>query len=205
MLPDENTMALWKKRPDGPAQNRIWELDFLRGIAIVLMLLFHGGFDVTELAGKHTVFGIRWNLGSPAFQVAVAVFAGLFIVLCGISSTLTRSNARRGLKLLVVAALVTAASFVFNREETIYFGILHCLGVCILIYGAVFRKAGPWLLAGAGALVFVLNAGISALLKGTPVHTDWLAPFGIISDSFSSFDYFPLLPWFGPTPHRADT
>jgi uncharacterized membrane protein len=197
MLADGKTMPHLEKRPDEPAKNRIWEIDFLRGVAIVLMLLFHGGFDITELAGKHVVFGIRWNLGSSGFQVAVAVFAGLFILLCGISSTLTRSNVRRGLKLLAVAALVTAASFVFNREETIYFGILHCLGVCILVYGAVFRKTGPWLLAGASGLVFILNAGVSALMKGTPVHTDWLAPFGIISDAFSSFDYFPLLPWFG--------
>jgi uncharacterized membrane protein len=52
-------------------------------------------------------------------------------------------------------------------------------------------------LAVAGFLVFVLNAAVSALLKGVAIHFDWLAPFGIISDSFSSFDYFPLLPWFG--------
>jgi uncharacterized membrane protein len=197
MLADGKTMPLLKKKPDKPPKSRIWEIDFLRGVAVVLMLLFHGGFDITELAGKHTVFGIRWNLGSPGFQVAVAVFAGLFIVLCGISSTLTRSNVRRGLKLLVVAALISAASYFFNREETIYFGILHCLGVCILIYGAIFRKAGPGLLAGAGFLVFVLNAAVSSLLKSTPIHMDWLVPFGIISDTFSSFDYFPLLPWFG--------
>ena len=197
MLADGKTMPLLKKKPDKPPKSRIWEIDFLRGVAVVLMLLFHGGFDITELAGKHTVFGIRWNLGSPGFQVAVAVFAGLFIVLCGISSTLTRSNVRRGLKLLVVAALISAASYFFNREETIYFGILHCLGVCILIYGAIFRKAGPGLLAGAGVLVFVLNAAVAALLKSTPIHSDWLAPFGVFSDTFSSFDYFPLLPWFG--------
>jgi uncharacterized membrane protein len=197
MLADGNPMPHLEKRPDKPAKNRIWEIDFLRGVAIVLMLLFHGGFDITELAGKHVVFGIRWNLGSPGFHVAVAFFAGLFILLCGVSSTLTRSNVRRGLKLLGVAILVTAASFVFNREETIYFGILHCLGVCILVYGAVFRRAGPGMLAGAGVFVFALNAAVSALLKSTPIRTDWLAPFGVISDTFSSFDYFPLLPWFG--------
>lgn len=180
-----------------PVRTRIGEIDFLRGVAILLMLLFHAGFDITELAGKHVVFGIRWNLGSPGFQVAVAFFAGLFILLCGISSTLTRSNIRRGVKLLGVAALVTAASYVFNREETIYFGILHCLGVCILLYGAAFRKAGPVVLAAAAALVFVLNTAVKAGLKGIPIHGDWLAPFGIISDTFSSFDYFPLLPWFG--------
>ena len=197
MLPDGNPMLLWKKRAEGSDKNRIWEIDFLRGLAVILMLFYHGGFDITELAGKHTVFGIRWDLGSPGFQVAVAFFAGLFILLCGISSTLTRSNVRRGWKLLGVAALVTAASYVFNREETIYFGILHCLGACILVYGWAMEKAKPWLLAAAALGVFSLSLVLPAALGHTPIRFDWLAPFGIISDTFSSYDYFPLLPWFG--------
>jgi len=176
---------------------RIWEIDFLRGLAILLMLLYHAGFDLTELAGIRRAFGIVWDLNRPGFQIAVVVFAGLFILLCGISSTLTRSNFRRGWRLLAVAALVTAASFLFNREETIYFGILHCLGVCILIYGAAFQNAKPRLLAEVGLFVVGLSFALPALLRGTPVRFNWLAPFGIISDTFSSFDYFPLLPWFG--------
>jgi len=192
-------MAFKNKRSGKRAlvSSRIWEIDFLRGLSIILMLLYHGGFDITELAGKHTVFGIRWNLGSPGFQVAVAVFSGLFILLCGISSTLTQSNVRRGLKLLAVAALVTAASYVFNREEAIYFGILHCLGACILIYGWALEKAKPGLLAAAGLGVFGLSLVLTAAVGRTPIRFDWLAPFGIISGTFSSYDYFPLLPWFG--------
>jgi uncharacterized membrane protein len=199
MLPDGNAMVLRKKRRDEPllVTSRIWEIDFLRGLSIVLMLLYHGGFDITELAGKHTVFGIRWNLGSPGFQVAVALFAGLFILLCGISSTLTRSNVRRGLMLLGVAALVTIASFFFNREEVIYFGILHCLGACILIYGWTLEKTGPWLIAAVGLGVFGLSLVLPAVLGRTPIRFNWLAPIGIVSDTFSSYDYFPLLPWFG--------
>jgi len=197
MLPDEIIMVPWKKRRDGRASPRIWEIDFLRGLSIILMLFYHGGFDITELAGKHAIFGIRWNLGSPGFQIAVDVFAGLFVLLCGVSSTLTRSNVRRGLKLLGVAALVTAASYVFKREEAIYFGILHCLGACILIYGGTLERAKPRLLAAAGLGVFGLSLVLPAALGGAPIRFDWLAPLGIISDSFSSYDYFPLLPWFG--------
>ncbi len=197
MLADEKTMVRWKKRREGPAPPRIWEIDFLRGLSLILMLFYHGGFDITELAGKHTVFGIRWDLGSPGFQVAVDVFAGLFILLCGVSSTLTRSNVRRGFRLLAVAALVTAASYVFNGEETIYFGVLHCLGACILIYGWTLEKAKPWLLAAAGLGVFALSFILPAVSGNAPVRSDWLAPFGIVRDTFSSYDYFPLLPWFG--------
>jgi uncharacterized membrane protein len=29
------------------------------------------------------------------------------------------------------------------------------------------------------------------------VRFDWLLPFGIHSPGFSSFDYFPLIPWLG--------
>ncbi len=197
--PERKKMAFKNKRPGGRAlvSSRIWEIDFLRGLAVILMLFYHGGFDITELAGKHIVFGIRWNLGSSGFKVAVAVFAGLFILLCGVSSTLTRSNVRRGLKLLGVAALVTAASFFFNREETIYFGILHCLGACILIYGWILEKAKPAILAAGGLGVFGLSLFLQAAVGHTPIRFDWLAPFGIISDTFSSYDYFPLLPWFG--------
>jgi uncharacterized membrane protein len=193
-------MTLWKKRtaPSIPVSSRIWELDFLRGTAIFLMVLYHLGFDLTELCGIRAIFGIRLNfMSSRGMQTAVLVFAGLFIVLCGISSTLTRSNARRGLELLGIAVLVTAASYFFNRDEVIYFGILHCLGLCILIYGWMLDKAGPGLLAAASVGVFVLRAVIKLLLRNTPIRFDWLLPFGITSDSFSTFDFFPLLPWLG--------
>ena len=42
-----------------------------------------------------------------------------------------------------------------------------------------------------------LGVVIDHLLKGVPIRSDWLLPFGIHSPAFGSFDYFPLFPWFG--------
>ncbi len=178
-------------------EDRIWEIDFLRGLAILLMVLYHFGYDLTELAGIRRVLGIDFDLLSGPFQAAVAVFAGVFVVLCGVSSGLPRSNPKRGLKLLAAALLITAASYVFDPQEVIVFGILHCLAVCILIYGLTLEKAKPSLILAAAAGVLALSLGLPALLKNTAVHTDaWLA-VGVHRVGFSTFDYFPLLPWLG--------
>jgi len=176
---------------------RIWELDFLRGAAIILMVLYHLGFDLTEFCGIRSLLGIRFNIFSRGIAAAQLVFAGVFIVLCGISSTLTRSNVRRALKILAVAVAVTVVTYFFNASSAIYFGILHCLGISILIYGLTLQKTGAVASAAAGAFVLVLSVALSAVMKDVFVGFDWLMPFGITSGTFSSYDYFPLLPWFG--------
>lgn len=176
---------------------RIWEIDFLRGLSIILMIGYHLLFDLGEMAGVKSVLFFSTDLWSPAWIAAQDFFAGLFVVLSGASSTLSRGNVRRALKLLAVALLVSAATFVFNRAATVHFGILHCLAVSILLYGLAFEKAKPAILAAAGAAVIGLSLAKPLVLKGVAIGFDWLLPIGIHSPRYGSFDYFPLLPWFG--------
>ena len=180
-----------------PSRTRIWEVDFLRGLSIILMVGYHLLYDLGEMVGVKSFLGFSTDLSTPAWTIAQYFFAGLFVVLSGISSTLSRGNVRRALKLLAVALLVTAATFVFDRSSAILFGILHCLAVSILIYGLVFEKAGAPACAAAGAAIVALSAVIPVVLKSVPIQSDWLLPFGIHSPALGSFDYFPLLPWFG--------
>jgi uncharacterized membrane protein len=176
---------------------RVWEIDFLRGLAIILMVGYHLLFDLGEFRGIKRFLGFSTDLSSVAWSAAQYFFAGLFVVLSGISSTLSRSNIRRGLRLLAVSLAVSAVTYVFDPSSAIYFGILQCLAFSMLIYGAAFEKAGPIACAAWGALVLGLGAAIPILKKGLAVRSDWLLPFGIHSPSFSSFDYFPLIPWLG--------
>jgi uncharacterized membrane protein len=177
------------------ARARIWEIDFLRGLSILLMVGYHLLYDLGQMVGIGSFLGFSTDLSTRPWTIAQFFFAGLFVVLSGISSTLSRGNVRRALKLLAVAFLVTAATFVFDRSSTILFGILHCLAVSILIYGLVLEKAGATACAAAGAGVIGLSVVIPAVLKGVPIRFDWLLPFGIHSPTYSSFDYFPLFPW----------
>jgi uncharacterized membrane protein len=176
---------------------RIWEIDFLRGLAIILMVGYHLLFDLGEFGGLKRFLGFSTDLSSAAWTAAQYFFAALFIVLSGISSTLSRSNVRRGLKLLAVSLAVTVVTYVFEPTSAVYFGILQCLAVSILIYGAAFEKAGPVTCAAWGAVVLGVRAALPMLTKGLAIRFDWLLPFGIHGPGFSSFDYFPLIPWLG--------
>jgi uncharacterized membrane protein len=183
------------KKADGA--QRIWEIDFLRGLAIILMVGYHLLFDLGEFSGVKRFLGFSTDLSSVAWSAAQYFFAGLFIVLSGISGTLSRSNLRRGLKLLAVSVAVTVATYVFDPTSAVYFGILQCLAVSMLIYGAALEKVGPVACAVWGALAIGLGAALPVLQKALAVRFDWLLPLGIHSPSFSSFDYFPMIPWFG--------
>ena len=185
----ENSSAL-------PRQ-RIWEIDFLRGVAIILVVGYHLLFDLGEFVGTKRFLGFSTDLSSVAWTIAQHFFAGLFVLLSGTSSTLTRSNVRRGLRLLAVSLAVTAVTYIFDPTSAIYFGILQCLAVSMLLYGAAFEKAGAFACAAWGTLVLILAAVLPILRKMPALRTDWLLPFGLTSPSFSSFDYFPLIPWLG--------
>jgi len=176
---------------------RLWEIDFLRGLAILLMVGYHLLFDLGTFAQVPRFLGFSTDLSSTSWVIAQYFFAGLFVVLSGISSTLTRSNIRRGLRLLALSFVVTAVTYVFDSSSAVWFGILQCLGVSILIYGAAFAKARPLACGLWGAAIVGLTPLLALLKTSVVIPFDWLLPFGLYSPSFSSFDYFPLIPWLG--------
>lgn len=196
----EETIAASGRGPAVPVpakRARIWEIDFLRGVSIILVVGYHLLFDLGEFAGLPRFLGWSTNLSSAAWQVAQHFFAGLFVLLSGTSSTLTRSNLRRGLRLLAVSFLVTAATYAFDPSSAVFFGILQCLAVSMLLYGAVFEKAKARVCALCGAVVLGSTPFLPVLKKALALRSDWLMPLGLPSPSYSSFDYFPLIPWLG--------
>lgn len=177
--------------------SRIWEIDFLRGLSILLVIGYHLLFDLGEFAGVRTFLGFTTDLSTVAWTIAQHFFAGLFVVMSGTSSTLTRSNLRRGLRLLGISFAVTAATYIFDPSSAVWFGILQCLAVSMLLYGAAFSRVGAAACAAWGTVVLGLGAALPAVKKALAVRFDWLLPLGIHGPAFSSYDYFPLIPWFG--------
>ena len=170
---------------------RIWELDALRGIMILGVVGVHLLFDLDYFLGIDVV-------KNPVLQYCLDRCGFLFVVLSGLSVTLGKHNIKRGLQVLgygMVITLVTAGMYFLgfaDRFIIIYFGVLHLLGVCMLLW-SLFKKLPPW----AAALLGAGFVALGVLLRHVRADTVWLVPLGVTFPGFSSSDYFPLLPHLG--------
>ncbi len=181
---------------------RLYMIDSLRGLAIVLMVVYHAFYNIRYLFGNP--FG--WTMRLYPVQQAAC---WLFILVSGFSFSLSRSNVRRGLLVSACGLGLTAFTMVFMPSERIVWGVLSLLGAAMLLTQAALpllrRIPAEWGLAGSAGL-FVLTRDIQygwlgfeghwlAALPGALYQTRWLFPLGFPSEGFWSADYFPLLPW----------
>lgn len=187
-------------------RKRIYFLDELRGFAILCMIVHHAFLDVGD------VLGLTW--GYRIFDALCTVqpaFWAIFIIISGICSRLSRNTIKRGFVVLGAGLIITLFTavimpmFGFTGSE-IYFGILHCLGCCMIITGLlmpVISKINYKLGAVISAFSFIFTYGINT---GTMLFTliklpaswyqyDFLAPLGVYSKNFESADYFSIIPW----------
>ena len=132
---------------------RAWELDALRGLAILGVVWDHTMFDLAYM------FRYEWQtLGADGLLkmsdfdrtyhegllrvFGWPVFVFIFFFVSGICTTFSRNNAWRGLKLALVAVCVSTVTYLIDEYmgmsgTFILFGVLHCLALCILLYSLV--------------------------------------------------------------------
>ena len=161
---------------------RIWELDALRGICLLGMVGIHLLYDL--------------NISLPLPLHLLQDWGGCaFVLLSGICVTLGHHPLRRGLVVLgcgMVCTLVTWGMYRLgfaSRQLVIWFGVLHCLGACMLLWPLFRRMSSGWL-GFLGGMVIILGFLLENLLLSTPL----LVPLGIVFPGFASADYFPLIP-----------
>lgn len=173
-------------------KNRIWELDAFRGLCVLGMIVIHFVFDLVYLYGL-----VDWQ-PSEAFLFVQNWGGTLFLLLSGVCVTLGSRSVRRGFIVFGAGLLVSAVTWgmyqfaSYHAGIIIYFGVLHCLGICMLLWPC-FKKLPWWSLVIIGVVLVALGLW----LKGIHVPYPWLIPLGVRSESFASSDYFPLLPNFG--------
>ncbi len=170
---------------------RIWELDALRGVCILCVIVVHFLFDLSFFGGL--------DLTLPAWYVFIQEYGGaIFVVLSGVCVTLGSKSVRRGLIVFACGMLITAVTYGMYRlgmsgaDVVVKFGVLHLLGVCMLVYPA-FKKLPPAALALLGLAIAITGYAI----RGVVVPQHWLFPLGLTYEGFTSSDYFPLFPQLG--------
>jgi len=172
---------------------RYSEVDILRGIAVVMMVIFHFVFDLNYF----NVY--KFNIYNGFWLYFARLIAIIFIFLVGVSLTLVyyRKNYgfldyfKKGSVVFGFGLLITLATWLFAREGTIIFGILHFIGVSIIL-GSLFLRFKNLNLVLGGILI-----GLGFYIKNFIVSYPWLMWLGLKFNNFNTLDYFPLLPWFG--------
>ena len=186
------------------SSQRFWEVDALRGIAIVMMVVYHLLWDLW-------VFGDAPNIVLYAgfWKYFQRTCASLFLILVGISLTISYNRARStkgsvGLykKLLLRGAFVFSLGMVITlvlyaiRTHTgfdvhVEFGILHLIGFSI-------AASYPFLrLRWANLFLWAIFFTAGSFVQEIHVDTQWLVWLGLTPNFYAPVDFFPVIPYFG--------
>lgn len=169
-------------------------LDALRGGAILAMVVFHLGWDLTafSLIGPELATAPAWVL----FGLAVtATFLGLVGVNLALATRHGLRPARFLRRLAVIgaaAAAVSLGTWVFDPGNVVHFGILHCIALGSVL-ALPFLRAPAWLVVAAAAAILAAPS----LLRGEAFSGPGWYWLGLAAEVPPAADYVPILPWFG--------
>ncbi|OKY77817.1 MAG: putative membrane protein [Candidatus Methanohalarchaeum thermophilum] len=177
---------------------RFWEIDFLRGVAIFLMVAYHFIFDLDYFNL------IKLNLEQGIWPILARSIAFIFIYLVGVSLTLSYSRAvlkgrknlrskylKRGIKIFSWGLLITLITRIVVPEAFIIFGVLHLIGLSIILAYPLLKYTKLNLILS----ILILLA--STYINNITLNTSLFLWIGLKPLNFYTLDYFPLLPWFG--------
>lgn len=182
--------------------SRLWEIDCARGVAILMMIVFHTVFDLSFFAI------VPVDAGTGFWRYFAYATAAFFLLIVGISLVISHDRAAvklsgfplaqkfllRGAGIVALGLLVTLATWLYLPQGYVIFGILHLIGVSVMLSPLFFRFRA-WNIP-AGILCILIGWFVTSRisLSSPPLV---LLPFGIHAPAFWSVDYTPLFPWLG--------
>lgn len=184
---------------------RLHLLDALRGFTLINMIAYHGIWNLVYL------FGVQapWYRGTPGYLWQQWI-CWTFILLSGFCFRLGRRPLKRGLTVFGCGILVSAVTLAVMPDSRIIFGVLTCIGSCMLLLIPLEK----WLKRVPSAVGLALSFGLFVLLRNVPdgalgfeglvlaalpesLYRNLLTAYlGFPHRGFFSTDYFPLIPWF---------
>ncbi|MFH1257733.1 MAG: heparan-alpha-glucosaminide N-acetyltransferase [Candidatus Micrarchaeota archaeon] len=180
---------------------RFWEIDFFRGLSVVGMVAFNWMFALDYLGTAEFPVneGLLWWLGR---LVAIA-----FVSIAGVSLSISYSrNANktgkfirnkylsRGLGIFALGITITITTWLYEPKATIWFGVLHLIGIATLLAIPILKRkiSSRMILALSASLIT-----IGLWLQQFTFEFAYLLWLGFWPAGWYTFDYFPILPWFG--------
>ena len=182
---------------DKSASKRIWEIDFLRGFCVLLMILDHtclmlslyfgpawyGGFEGMRTSPEFgaklcALCEVYWNSQLRAIGHPIVLF--IFFSISGISCAFSRSNMKRGILLAIVSGIYTLVTYLIDKYFMLgcftAFGVLHFYAFCILLWAIICKickdnKIAKMMYSG---FMVILVAVLYYCYKAPATTPEWL-------------------------------
>ena len=174
--------------------NRIWELDFIRGIAIICVLLVHIPVFNIKFAGADISL-------SPFISFVIKYGGAFFILLSGFCISFSKDSFKRGIAVIIGGFILTIASGTvyelgYETEEVLMqWNILEMIGLCMLLYP--YMKKLPNVVTLVWGVIIII-AGYY-ITEHVTVTNPNLYALGFKTANFVAFEWRPILPnlgWF---------
>ena len=164
-----------------PKRERVWEVDFLRGLMILFVVWDHFMWDIKYMgSGYYSTHLFQWlyTLSDSYYSgylrnVTQPVFVTMFVLTSGISCSFSRSNGKRALKMMSFAILFSAATYaisaIIKEDLTIYFNVIHVVALSVTLYAGIewiwSRCSKNWQKNIFGVIMFAVT--MTALILGS--------------------------------------
>lgn len=184
-----------------PLKERYWEIDAVRGISLLGMIVFHTIF----LLGVFHILDIGiWEWICNYIDIGTAIF----VVISGMALILRHARmadkprkeyhlaiVKRGIEIILIGVIVAVVCsvliYIFIKDgRYMYFNFLQMMGWCMLL-SIPFLRFGKWNFVTS--IFFIILGMFLETLSGPA----FLMPLGILPDGFYPRDYFPVVRWLG--------
>jgi uncharacterized membrane protein len=141
--------------PSINANNRNYEIDVFRGMAIVLMVTFHFSYDLTVFgwADFSTAKDIEWRIFRTFIVSSFLLAVGMSSYLAYHKSFNKKKFTKTVGKLISVSLFISIGSFFMHPGSWVYFGIIHFITLALPISVLFVRAPYIALVIGTGCIV----------------------------------------------------
>jgi uncharacterized membrane protein len=176
------------------SEQRIYWIDFLKGLAIISMIVYHFAFNLNLLnIYPIDVYSGLWIILARFIQFTFLTVVGISIYISYAKhqdySKFLKRQFRRSVILLGIAMGITLVTYIFYPQGYIKFGVLHLISIASILGALLIRN--NFLMVCLIFISLILGNIFSQITLDTPL----LMPLGLMYKNFYSLDYFPIFPW----------
>jgi uncharacterized membrane protein len=198
-----NLKNIIKKKNNRTPSKRFIEIDLLRGFAITIMVFGHILWDL-DFYGLFPLDRELYSIFSKTAPPLFFLLVGMCIII-GLKKKefkdIDEENKYykhlviRGLKIIGLGMILTMVTMIFLPTRPILFGVLHCIGLSIVLSVPFLKYRNYNVLFSVSFISAGFLIGLQTINNPTLFHLI----IGLRQADIWKYtiDYFPLFPWFG--------